>query len=246
MELSDIPVVTALITASATFLVGIFAQLASHNLSIRREDRKHRWEVYHTLFAPILFDCYVYFDAATHYRSSHDVVRGSEAKLRTRILTHVGEHLASAPPRLIAAYYRLKRLDYIDEDMSGFTQRVVGVAFFATLVDEAYRLIRALPTFGKEEREELGHYRSLYRIWEIERKLNEDKMDLLIRHKWYFARSRLTSRLYRKLTRFDRSLGPHREFGDDEADRFAHFLAEHLIPDPERRTQFLNILAGSS
>lgn len=231
-----IPLVAALITASAAFLGAVLAQVLSHWFTIRREERKFQREIYERLFAPVIFDAFLFLDASTHFRASDDVIPGSTDKLRDKVVSHVGEHITLASPRLIAAYYDTKRREYIDDDGSGYAYEIADTSFFYTLVDEFARLVRRIGIFERRQRKEVAYYRDLYLIWRIAAQLHHsDANRTLLCYKWLFDRKKMGRRFRRRLEAWDREAHRRGEGWSKLAGQFDAFVIRSLARDEKAR-----------
>ncbi len=236
--------ITALITASTAFFGAIFAQTVSHWFAVARDDRKYRQDVYEKLFAPIIFDLFLFLDASTHFRRGHDVPQDSPGKLRTRVVTHVEQHLSLATPRLIAAFYGTKRQEYIDDDESDYAGVSEQIEFFYVLVDEFYPLAKQIGILRGAPLKEVRRYRNLYLIWLISAKLHySEQADVLLTHKWLLDTNRIGWHFDRRLeATLERARS--RRFGwEDQVQEFEQLIIDRLAENPEAKSILMEVVA---
>lgn len=223
---------TALITASAAFSGAVLAQVLSHVFAIRREDRQHLREVYQKLYAPVIFDIFLFLDARSHYTAGHDVVPGSTEALLSKVLSHVSANLTYASPRIISAYHKVKRHEVIDDDMSGYGEEVAIVTFFYSFVDEFSKLLERLALVTEAEQQEIDYRRDLYHIWKLSVKLHRsDRSEVLLRHTWLLDPAKMNGRFRKQLAQWERSQPQTGESWGDYAEQFDEFVIGKLARD---------------
>jgi hypothetical protein len=229
---TQIPVVAALITATAAFVGVMLAQVISHWFTVRREDRKAHREVHEKFFAPIIYDIFLFLEASTHYRFAATVVRGSPERLRNNVISHVGTHLSFASPRLISAYYELKRGAYIRDDMSDDRDARILISFFYTIVDEVARTARLIGNLEDRQLDEVLYFRNLFHIWQICARFHcVAAGNALLKHHWLFDKKKMGRRFRRRLRAWEYRSSGKGENPSDLGEQFVSYVMGFLAYD---------------
>ncbi|HEX8451469.1 MAG TPA: hypothetical protein VF647_05185 [Longimicrobium sp.] len=202
---SPSPVTIALITAGAAFSAAVLAQLLAHVFTVRRERRADARAVYQKLYAPIIFEVFLYLDANRAY-DAQDVVSGSAERLLERIDVHVADHLSVASPRLIEAYYQTRRHRFLDDDMRGYGQEIALRRFLTVLVEEFLSTARRIGFLGSDQRRQVERTAMIFTIWETaSRVYGDDRSNLVLRHLWLLEERKTGWWFRRRLTRLARA-----------------------------------------
>lgn len=174
------PYSASIITASATFVAAVIAQIISHWLTRKRENHKYHKELYQKLYAPILFELYVYFDIRTAFRRSHDIKDGLEASvIKNNIIKHISDNLMYGTPQVISAFHKVRYLDY-HEDFKGNRQSIAEIELFWKTLDQLARLNKKTKLFDSFNKNTLLKYNLYYLLWAIISELRgEDAYSIL-------------------------------------------------------------------
>ncbi|MFD0694977.1 hypothetical protein ACFQZT_12795 [Paenibacillus sp. GCM10027628] len=175
------PYTSAIITASTAFIAAVIAQIISHWLTKKRENHKYNKEVYQKLYAPILFELYVYLDVRTAFRRVHDIKPGIEiSEIKENILNHINTNLMYATPQIISAFHNVKYYDYHEDLRVGNLQVIAEIELFWCMLDQLFRLNEKTKLFDRNNKDTLVKYNFHYILWTVISILRgEDAFDIL-------------------------------------------------------------------
>ncbi|MDQ0885917.1 hypothetical protein QFZ81_001005 [Paenibacillus sp. V4I9] len=201
------PYLTSIVTASVAFAAAVVAQIISHWLTKKRENIKYNKEVYQKLYAPILFELYVYLDVKTAYTRVHDIKPGIEVSvIKENILKHINVNLMYGTPQIISAFHNVKYYDYHEDLCVGNLQSIAEIELFWCMLDQLYRLNEKTKLFDPINKNTLVKYKFHYILWAIISKLRgEDAYYILTyKHNLHFDKSigELYKSLNKDFTRF--------------------------------------------
>ncbi|NOU99322.1 hypothetical protein [Paenibacillus planticolens] len=165
--MNSIPYMTSIITASVAFTAAVVAQIISHWFTKKRENIKYNKEVYQKMYAPILFDLYVYLDVETVFRRSHDIKNGIDVSvIKEKILKHITDNLMYGTPQVISAFHNVRYFDY-HEDWKGNMQRTSEIELFWCILDQLAGLNEKTKIFDSMNKKILLKYNFHFILWTI-------------------------------------------------------------------------------
>ncbi|MCR8633916.1 hypothetical protein [Paenibacillus radicis (ex Xue et al. 2023)] len=193
------PYIAAIITASAAFIAAVIAQIISHWLTKRRENHKYYKEVYQKLYAPILFELYIYIDVRTAFRRSNDIKVGIDVdQVKQKIFTHISENLMFATPQVISALHNVRFYDY-HLDLRGNKQIIYEIVLFWHMLDQLLKLNTNTKLFDSSNKKTLTNYSFHYLLWSSISELRGEDAYTILSYKHNLKIEKLTKRLYNNL-----------------------------------------------
>ncbi|NQX66667.1 hypothetical protein HQN90_11065 [Paenibacillus alba] len=162
------PYIAAIITASAAFVAAVAAQMLSHWLTKKRENHKYNKEVYQKLYAPILFELYVFFDVRTAFRRAHDIKGDVDVnEIKSKIVKHIAANQMYSSPRIISALHRVRHFDYHEDLQVGNLQNIAEIELLWCMLDQLVNLNETTNLFDRENKDILMKYSFHYILWTI-------------------------------------------------------------------------------
>lgn len=155
--------IPAIITASVALLAAIGAQLLSHYLNSRRENKKYDNEVYQEFIYPFIPEVLFYYHTETHFRKGHDVEQ--EVNIH-ELLEKVSKKVSYGNMKLLTYFYETKKYDFFF-DGRGWSKERNMLKFLFFYLDYSVQILK-----NRKQREQLMideviKVQKLYGIWLI-------------------------------------------------------------------------------